>query len=120
MGDLMERKDLVKQGIKGLGGVGGGITLLVLKGIASRGAGISIPGLIAGGAVVLVGMVISSSREDRNAGLITVAAGAATAAASLPLVGGIAGWLMSLAGILLIGGGAFSLYKFWTNMRRRT
>lgn len=34
-------------------------------------------------------------------------------------IGGLAGWLMSLAGIGLIAGGAYSLYKFWKGLKSR-
>ena len=119
MGDLIPRNELVKQGLKGAAGIGGGIGLFILRGIASPGGGISIPGLIVGGIVTLAGLVIATSKEDRNAGMITAGAGAATGIASLPLVGATAGWLMGLAGFGLIGAGAYSLFKFFKNLRKR-
>ena len=117
MGDLVPRQELVKQGVKGVAGVGGGIGLLILNGIASAGF---LPGLIVGGLVTVAGMVIGSSKEDRRAGLITVAAGVLTVIASLPFIGGIAGWLLPVAGIGLIVAGGYSLFKFWRNLRKRS
>ncbi len=120
MGDIVPRKDLVNQGVKGFAGIGGGIGLFILRGIAS-GAGLSLLGLIVGGALTLAGLVIATSKEDRKAGLITAGAGIATGIASLPipLFGGAAGWLMGLAGIGLLVGGAYSLFKFFRNLRKR-
>ncbi|GAH81024.1 unnamed protein product [marine sediment metagenome] len=117
MGDLVPRQELVKQGVKGVAGVGGGIGLLILNGIASAGF---LPGLIVGGLVTVVGMVIGSSKEDRRAGLITIAAGAATIAASIPLIDRIVSWLLPVAGIGLIVAGGYSLFKFWRNLRKRS
>jgi cell division protein FtsW (lipid II flippase) len=117
MGDLVpSRQDLVKQGMRGVAGVGGGIGLLILSGI--RNAGL-VPGLIAGGVLAVVGLVIGRSREDRNAGLIALGAGIVTAVASIPVIGGVVGWLLPVAGIGLLLAGGYSLFKFWTNLRKR-
>ncbi len=115
MGDIVPRSVLVRQGVKGIAGVGGGIALLILKGIAAAGFW---PGLLAGAVVSIAGLVIGSSREDRAAGMVTVAAGAATVIASIPAFHGV-GWLMSVSGIGLIVAGAWSLFKFWRNLRKR-
>jgi len=119
MNDIVPRKEMVKLGLKGVGGVGGGLGLFLLKGIASMGGALSIPGLIAGVLVTTAGMIIGSSKEDRRAGMLTAGAGVITVIASLPLIGGLAGWLMSLAGIGLIAGGAYSLYKFLKGLKSR-
>ena len=117
MGDIVPRNQLVKQGVQGIAGIGGGIGLLILKAIASAGF---IPGLIAGGIVGIAGLVIASSKEDRTAGLIAVGAGAVTIVASIPAIGGVVGWLMPVAGIGLIVAGAISLFRFLRNLRRRS
>lgn len=118
MGDLVPREKLVKQGMKGVGGVAGGIGALVLRGLTVAG-GLSIPGLIIGGVVTVVGMAIGSSREDRTAGLITAGAGALTVLGSLPFLGGLGSGLLGLAGFGLLIGGGINLFKFLVNLRKR-
>ncbi len=118
MGDLIPREKLIRQGMRGLGGLGGGIGMLVLR-IFTGGPGLSLLGLIVGGAVTVFGLTVASSREDRRAGLVVTAAGLLTAAASLPWVGGIGQTLMTLGGIGLLAVGAFNLVKFLVNLRKR-
>jgi hypothetical protein len=121
MGDIVPRNQLVKQGVQGIAGVGGGIGLLILRAIAAIGEGaFSVAGLIVGGVVTVAGFVIMSSPEDRRAGVITIGAGALTLAASLPLIGGIANAFMWIGGFGLIVAGAVSLFRFLRNLRRRS
>ncbi len=112
MDDIVPREQLVKDGLKGFSAVGGGIGLLVLKALSS----LPLIGTIAGGALAIGGLAISASKEDRTAGLVTLSAGLLTVAASL--IPGLR-WLMSLAGWGLLVGGAFSLYKFFSKLRKR-
>ena len=112
MGDLVPREKLVKQGMTGVGAIGGGATILILKAISA----IPLVGVIAGGAVALAGLAIGSKKEDRKAGMVAVTAGVLTGLSALfPSVS----WLMLIAGLGLIGGGALKLFKFWQNLRRR-
>jgi hypothetical protein len=121
MGDIVPRNQLVKQGVQGIAGIGGGVGLLILRAIAAIGEGaFSVAGLIVGGVVTVAGFVIMSSPEDRSAGMITIGAGALTLAASLPLVGGIANAFMRIGGFGLIIAGAISLFRFLRNLRRRS
>jgi hypothetical protein len=46
-------------------------------------------------------------------------AGILTAAASLPIIGGLAGFLMGAAGVGLLIGGGISLYKFIKGLKSR-
>lgn len=116
MNEIVPRNVLMKQGTKAVGGIGGGVALLVLRGIG----GLLVPGLIVGGVLTAVGIGISSkSKEDRMAGLITTAAGVLTAVASLPIVGGFAKGLMLIGGIGLLVAGGVSLYKFIKGLRSR-
>ena len=121
MGDIVPRNQLVKQGVQGIAGIGGGVGLLILRAIAAIGEGaFSVAGLIVGGVVTVAGFVIMSSPEDRRAGMITIGAGALTLAASLPLVGGVANAFMWIGGFGLIIAGAVSLFRFLRNLRRRS
>jgi hypothetical protein len=119
MGDIVPRNQLVKQGFTGFAGVGGGVALLILQGIAHLGKAFSLPGLIVGGVISVIGAVVASSPEDRRAGMVTLGAGALTVVGSLPGIGGLARGLMVAGGVVLIGAGLWSLFKFWRNLRKR-
>jgi hypothetical protein len=116
MDELVPRSELVKQGWRGFGGVAGGAALLVLGAIAKAGFW---PGLLAGAFLVILGLGIGSSRQDRVAGGITIAVGAVTLIGSIPALSGMR-WLMSVAGAALIAAGAWSLVKFFVNLRKRS
>ncbi len=115
MGDLVPRNVLVKQGMKGVGGIVGGGALLLLSSLGG------VVGWIIGGVLTAVGLGISTSRDDRVAGLITAGAGVLTLVSQLPvpLLGGIAGWLMGVGGVGLIVAGGYSLIKFFVNLSKR-
>ena len=113
MDDLVPRKTLVKYGSQGLGGVAAGAVLLILKGLGG------VPSLIIGGIIALIGLGISSSRDDRTAGLITTVAGAITALTIVPFVGGVAGTLLTISGIGLLIMGGLNLFKFIRGYRKR-
>ena len=119
MNNIVPRNTLVKQGTKAVGGIGGGAALLILRGIANFGAGLSLPGLIVGGVITVIGLGTSSSKSDRSSGLLVTGAGLLTAAASLPIVGGLASFLMGVAGVGLLIGGGISLYKFIKGLKSR-
>ena len=113
MGDLVPRETLVKQGMQGFGALGGGVGLLLLKGLS----GIPIVGLVVAGVVTLVGLAMGISREDRAAGLVAVGAGILTGLAAF--FGPLGGLLMSFAGWGLIAGAGYKLFTFWRNLRKR-
>jgi hypothetical protein len=117
MNEIVPRQTLVSYGTRGVFGVGGGIALLVLGGVAGIGL---IPGLAVGGAVTAIGLgTASRSKQERVPGMIAAGAGILTGVASLPLVGGLAGGLLSLGGIGLLGAGGYSLYKFFKGLKAR-
>ncbi len=103
---------LARHGVQGLVSVVGGIVMLA----ASRGGLLSI---LLGALVTVGGLVLTSSRSDRRAGLVAAAAGVVT------LAGGIFGglswllWPMLAAGIALIGLGGYWIWKFIANLRTR-
>jgi hypothetical protein len=116
MGELVSRNEMSKQLINGVGGVGAGIGLLIVNGfhplVLLVGAGIC-------GAVGL-GMLASKSEKKAGAAMLGagVLAGGAAALALLSFVG--LGFLPWLAGIGLIGLGGFSIFKFFSNLKKRT
>ena len=102
----------------GFAGVGGGVGLLVLRGIARIGGGFSLLGLIVGGVVTFVCLgAAAKDPADRDAGRIGAAAGVATMVASLPVVGGLASALMWISGIGLLVAGGISLYRFYRGLK---
>jgi hypothetical protein len=120
MNDLVPRDQLVREGSRGIGGLIGGTGLLVLHGIASIGAGFSLPGLIVGGLVTVTGLGLTQgTKADKTGGLVVAGAGALTALASLPIVGGLASGLMWVAGFGLLGVGGVNLFRFIRGMRKR-
>ncbi len=114
MNEIVSRDQLVKQGGKGLAGVGGGIAMLALSGLAP------VPSLIIGGIVGVTGLAVaSSSKEDQTAGYVAAGAGALTALTAVPFIGGLAGTIMTLGGVGLLVAGGYSLYRFYKGMRSR-
>jgi hypothetical protein len=118
MGEIVSRNELSNQLMKGVGGVGAGIGLLIiLPWVAGP------VGFIAGGILALAGLIFSGSKTQRKAGAVTLGAGIITLATALalniPVIGpilGVAGWV---AGFGLIAAGGFSLFKFFKNMKAR-
>ena len=113
MGEIVPRKDMVKQFMIGIGGIGGGIAMFALSGLAF------IPSLIVGGIIAVVGLAISSKPKDRTVGLITLGAGALLAISKIPILGGLAGFIIGAAAIGLLIVGGISLYKFIKNLNAR-
>lgn len=120
MGEIVPRDQLVDQAMRGIGGVGGGGVLLILNKVAHVSAGFSLAGLIVGGGLALIGLRMATrDPKERGAGLFTAGAGALTAVASLPIVGGLAGGLMWISGVGLVVAGGISLYRFYKGLRAR-
>jgi hypothetical protein len=114
MSDIVPRSQLTKDGVKGVGAVAGGISLLAL-------AGGHIFAIIAGAVLTVAGLALSSSKSDRTAGIVSTVVGAAA------LASGILGrwipaipWLMRVAGLVFLGAGIYSLVKFFRGMKTRT
>ncbi len=117
MSDIVPRDRLTGQGVRGVVAVAGGIGILALAGIGG------VPGIIVGGALTVIGLAFSGPRSDRGAGLVTAAVGAAVLVSSIPILHGLFGglfhWLMRAAGLILLGVGGFSLYRFISGLRKR-
>ena len=120
MGELVERKQIVKNGTHGLAGIGGGIALLILNAV-SAGA-FSIGGLIIGSLLTLFGLNLSRSPKDKFTGLVGTAAGIVTIVASLPIpiLTGLSQFLLWGGGIGLLIFGGINLYKMFKGMQSRS
>lgn len=120
MNEIVPRETLLKQGMRGFGGVGAGTGLLLLQSIARIGSGFSLPGLIVGGGLTLFGLGLATKDPtERDAGLVAAGAGLLTGIASLPIIGGLAGALMWVSGVGLLGVGGVNLYRFFQGIRAR-
>ena len=113
MDDLVPRKTLVKQGTQGIGGIVGGTALLILAGFGTVGS------LIVGGAITLIGLAISTSKDDRTAGIVTAVAGGLALISAIPALGSLAAGLLRFSGIGLLIAGGFKLFKFIRGYRSR-
>jgi hypothetical protein len=117
MGDIMSRDQLSRQGMRGLGGVAGGIALVVVGGAI----GSTIGSMVVGGLVGLVGLAMLTSKGNRKAGLLAIAIGAVTfLTLQVKPIAGLARFLLTVPGIALIGFGAWSLVKFFKNLKARS
>lgn len=115
------RDKLVATGLRAASGVGVGAALLLLRGLTSFGV-LSLPGVIAGGALSLFGLgTVGGSREraDRLGGAATAALGVLTVAASVPVIGPPVNALMWLGGLGFIGYGIATFARFLQGLRTR-
>ncbi len=111
--DIVPRKAMVKYGSRGFGGVAGGLALFFLNGMGF------IPSLIVGGILTVVGLVLSGDKDDKTAGMLTTAAGVLTCVTAIPLIGGLAGFLLAAAGTGLVIMGGLNIFKFFKGYKKR-
>jgi hypothetical protein len=110
MSDIVPRSEVTKNGVKAVGAIAGGVTLFFL-------ASVHIFAIIVGGALVVGGLALSSSKSDRTAGIVTAVVGAGALIAGIfPAVSVI----MKIAGALFVATGIFALVKFFRGMKTRT
>ncbi len=114
MSDIVPRNQVTKSGMTAVGGIGGGVALLAL-------AGFHWFGIIAGAVLLIAGIALTTSRSDRNLGIVGAVVGAASLASGilgrwLPFIP----WLMRAAGLVLVGVGIWSLVKFFRGMKTRS
>jgi hypothetical protein len=114
MSDVVPRSKVSKQGVQGVVSLAGGVGALVLASIGG------LPGIIIGGVITVAGVLLSGSKHERGAGIITAVVGAATVVASIGIFGGLVHGLMYGAGIILVGLGGWSLFKFFRGLKSRS
>lgn len=112
------REVLVKQATQGGFALAGGVALLVFHGLA----GIPVLGPIIGGAMLVAGLALRSkgSRGDNVTSLALTVLGGLAVATIIPGIGGLAGGLMWLSGLGLIGVGVWKLLQYRSGLRRRS
>ncbi len=114
MDEMVPKKSIVKYGSQGVGGIVGGAVVLALGGLGAVGS------LVVGGVIALIGLGLSRSKDDRTAGIVATTAGVITAVTALPLLGGLAGTLLTISGIGLLIAGGLNVFKFIRGYRSRT
>lgn len=120
MNDIVPTRTLAKRGVAAVAGIGGGIALMILNALT----GIPVIGLVAGGVVTVIGLgaMASHAPEDKRAGLIATAAGGLTVLSHLRFLGpiaGLAGSLVNVGVIGLLGMGIWNAYKFFKGLKSR-
>jgi hypothetical protein len=120
-------KELTSRGVRGVGSAVGGLALLLLKGLAGGLGG--IVGVVLGGVALFIGSTSlkSEAKADKTGGAIAMGAGALLVLSGLsrwhlPIISGLAGFatgLVGLAGLGLIGYGAWNIFKFVKGLRNR-
>ena len=110
MSDIVPRTEVTKNSVKAVGAIAGGVTLFFL-------ATAHIFAIVAGGALLVAGLALSTSKSDRTAGIVTTVVG--VAALVTGLIPGIS-WIMKIAGVAFLAAGIYSLVKFFRGMKTRT
>jgi hypothetical protein len=111
MGDIVPRKEVERDGVRGFSGVAAGAGLLLLSGLGT------VLGIVAGGALAAVGLGMSTSKSDKVAGGVIAGAGIVTV---LSKAIGLGGGLLSLGGIGLLAWGGYWLYSFYRKLKARS
>ncbi len=121
------QRELTSRGVRGVGSAIGGIALLALKGVALWFGGVA--GVVLGGIALVVGSTSlkSEAKADKTGGAIAMGAGGLLVLSGLsrwhiPIISGLAGFatgLVSLAGVALLGYGAWNIFKFVKGLRNR-
>jgi len=118
--EIVPREKLTKQAVQGVVATAGGLGAFLLAGIAMH----PVLGILIGGAITVAGLALSGSRHDRTVGVVTTVVGAATLAASIPFLsrifGGFVHGVLIVGGIVLVGVGVYSLFRFFRGMKSRS
>jgi hypothetical protein len=115
MQELATRSEMSKSLINGVGGVGGGIALLIVAGLATS----SWVFWVAAGICAVAGVGMILSKKQKKAGIVMAGTAVVVGIAGLLTIA-LGPWVAGLAGIGLIALGGFSLYKFFRDLKKRT
>jgi len=125
MNDLEKREDefpststLSKQGLTAVACTAGGIFMLIMTALISKGPF----GLIIGGAacVVSVGLLLAKDATDKKAGMIIGGVGILALLSKIPGINVITGALFSIGGVGLIALGIWNAIKFFKGLKKRS
>jgi hypothetical protein len=120
MSDIVPREKLTKQATQGVVSIAGGVGAFMLAGITAH----PVLGIIVGAFITIAGLALSGSKHERGSGVVTTIVGAATLAASIPILSGLFGGLVHGVliggGVILVGVGVYALVKFFRGMKSRT
>ncbi|GHU23931.1 hypothetical protein FACS1894172_13100 [Spirochaetia bacterium] len=110
-------KELNKQGVNAVFGVGGGIALWALGSLPP------LPGMILGGAALVVGVgsLLSKDPDDKKPGTIALTAGILSfiARSGIPLLKPISGTLLGLGALGLVSFGVWNAIKFFKGLKAK-
>jgi len=118
--EIVPREKVSKQGVQGDVTTAGGIVTFIVAAITTGVGGIHWLGAILGVVVGVAGLALSSSRHDRTLGVVTTVVGAGMAVASFGLLRGLIHGVLIGGGIVLVGIGVYSLYRFFRGLKSRS
>ena len=110
--DIVPREKVTKHGLQGVVATAGGVGAIVLAAIAAH----PVIGIIVGGVIGLAGLALGSSKHDRTLGVVTTVVGVGAVLASIFHLGG----LLVAGGVVLLGIGAYSLFRFFRGLKTRS
>lgn len=110
--EIVPREKVTKSGVQGVVSVAGGLGSIILAAVTAH----PVLGVIVGAVIGLAGVALSSSKHDRTLGVATTVVGVAAVFASLFRAGGI----LVAGGVILLGIGAYSLFKFFRGLKSRS
>ena len=110
---------LAKRGVTAVGGIIGGVALLTMSVLPP------VAGIIVGGAATAIGIgaVLSKDPDDKKIGKFVAAGGVLALASKLPIpasIAGIAGAVLSIGGLGLLGMGIWNGIKFFKGLKSRS
>jgi hypothetical protein len=116
MNDIVPVNEVAKRGVIAVGGIVGGIILFILGSLPP------VAGIIAGALIGIVGFAALSSKDpgDRLPGLVAAAAGALAIVSGLPILGGLAKFLLGAGAVALLAMGIWNAVKFLKGMKSRS
>jgi hypothetical protein len=114
-GNLTPTSVLAKQGVTAIGGIAGGIVCLVM------GALPPVVGIVVGGAAAVIGIsaILSKDPGDKKPGILIAAAGALAVFSKVGMIKPIAGTLLSIGALGLLGLGIWNGIKFLKGLKKR-